>query len=92
METNQHGHLVLECMQRLDMEVGDRVSVDDLAECAFAQGVELDELENAIIHASRPVMARKPRKQTAMMANERAMLPCRTPTNHSSTFSTGAAD
>lgn len=52
METNQHGHLVLECMQRLDMEVGDRVSVDDLAEYAFSKGVGLDELENAIIHAS----------------------------------------
>ena len=52
LETNQHGHLVLECMQRLDMEIGDRISVDDLAEYAFAKGVELDELENAIIHAN----------------------------------------
>jgi hypothetical protein len=52
VETNQHGHLVLECMQLLDMEAGDRVSVDDLAEYAFGKGVGLDELENAIIHAS----------------------------------------
>lgn len=52
VETNQHGHLVLECMQRLDMEAGDRISVDDLAEYAFGKGVGLDELENAIIHAS----------------------------------------
>jgi hypothetical protein len=52
VETNKHGHLVLECMQLLDMEAGDRVSVDDLAEYAFGKGVGLDELENAIIHAS----------------------------------------
>jgi septum formation inhibitor-activating ATPase MinD len=52
VETNQHGHLVLECMQLLDMEAGDHVSVDDLAEYAFGKGVGLDELENAILHAS----------------------------------------
>jgi hypothetical protein len=52
VETNQHGHLVLECMQLLDMEAGDHVSVDDLAEYAFGQGVGLDELESAICHAS----------------------------------------
>ena len=51
VETDQHGHLVLECMQLLDMEAGDHVSVDDLAEYAFGKGVGLDELENAIIHA-----------------------------------------
>ena len=52
VETNQHGHLVLECMQLLDMEAGDRISVDDLAEYAFGKGVGLDDLENAILHAS----------------------------------------
>jgi hypothetical protein len=51
VEISQHGHLVLECMQLLDMEAGDRVSIDDLAEYAFGKGVGLDELENAIIHA-----------------------------------------
>ena len=39
-------------MQLLDMEAGDHVGVDDLAEYAFGKGVGLDELENAIYHAS----------------------------------------
>lgn len=36
----------------LGMETGDHVSVDDQAEYEFGKGVGLDELENAIIHAS----------------------------------------
>ena len=52
METNQHGHLILEYMQLLNMTVGDSISLDALANYAFGKGVGLDQLENAIIDAS----------------------------------------
>ena len=52
VDTTQSGRVILEYFRRLNMKVGDSVPVDDLAEYAIDEGIELDEIEDAIVHAS----------------------------------------
>lgn len=39
-------------MRLLEMETGDSIAIDALADQSFERGIGLDELENALIHAS----------------------------------------
>jgi hypothetical protein len=52
VDPTQSGRVILEYFRLLNMKVGDSVPVDDLAEYAIDHGVGLDEIEEAIVHAS----------------------------------------
>lgn len=49
---SQHGHLVLDCARLLNMKAGELIRLDKFMNCAVEHGAQMEEMEDALIHAS----------------------------------------
>lgn len=52
METNHHGHHVLEYMQAMGFKVGDHTHTNAILQYAEGKGIGLEEIVDAILYAS----------------------------------------
>lgn len=52
LQTDQHGHLILDFMRLFDMAPGESIALDVLVDYGFDQDISLNDMENALVHAS----------------------------------------